>query len=165
VESVETGERSMTVSRWNLYFGAVLITSAAGAVCADDIYKTVDAQGHVSYSDRALSPQSRRVTLNVIEGDPAEVARLAKEQAQQNTDSVQQAKLSQQHAAERQKQDEQKQLQERKCEQARSRFATFAAGGRIVKYDEQGNRDFYSDEEIEAQRVSAKAEMDSVCPH
>jgi cation transport ATPase len=143
--------------------GVVLIAGAAGHLCADEIYKTVDAQGHVSYSDHALSPQSKRVTLDVIEADPAEAARLERERAQEHAEADQQAKLSQRRAAEQQKQDAQKQQQERKCEQARIRFAAFAAGGRIVKYDEQGNREFYSDEEIDAQRNSAKAQMDSAC--
>jgi len=153
----------MILSRWSLHVATMLIASVACHVCAEEIYKTVDAQGHVSYSDHALSPQSKKVTIDVIEGDPAEAARLAKQQAQENADAVEHAKLSQQRAAEQQSQEAQRQSQQRKCEQARNRFATFAAGGRIVKFDEQGNREFYSDDEIEAQLNSAKAAVDSAC--
>ena len=153
----------MYVPRWILRITAVLIASASGYSSSDEIYRTVDAQGHVSYSDHALSPQSKKVTLDVIEADPAEVARLAKLQAQENADSVEQARRSQQHIAEQQKEEALRQLQQRRCEQARNRFAIFAAGGRIVRYDAQGNREFYSDEEIESQRISAKAAMDSAC--
>jgi hypothetical protein len=153
----------MTISRWGPQIGAMLIATATCHAIAHDIYKTVDAEGHVTYSDHALSPQSKKVTIDVIQGDPAEAARLAKERALVNADAAQQAKLSQQRAAEQQAQEAQKALQQRKCEAARSRFATFAAGGRIFNIDEQGNRVYYSDEEIEAQRNSAKVAMDSAC--
>src|SRR5580658_3355454 len=149
----------MTVSGWSLRIAALLIAGATCHASADDIYKTVDAQGRVTYSDRALSPQSKRVTVDVIEGDPVEAARMAKEQAQVNADAAQQAKLSQQRAAEQQKQDAQKVQQQRACELARNHYATFAAGGRIFKVDEQGNRAYYTDQEIEEQRTSAKAAM------
>jgi Domain of unknown function (DUF4124) len=153
----------MTVSRFSLRIAAILITGSTCHAFADEIYKTVDAQGHVTYSDHALSPQSKRVTLDVVEGDPVEAARLAKEQALVSADTAQQAKLSQQRAVEQQKQEAQKSQQQRKCKMARDRFATFAAGGRIFKVDEQGNRVYYTDEEIDAQRDSAKAAMDSAC--
>jgi hypothetical protein len=39
----------------------------------------------------------------------------------------------------------------------------FAAGGRIFRTDEQGNRVYYSDQEIDQQRAATKAAMDSAC--
>jgi Domain of unknown function (DUF4124) len=131
---------------------------------ADDLYKTVDAQGHVVYSDRPLSSASQRISVQVSAPNPDEAARLAKEQAMLNADAVQQAQDAQRDAAAQAKKAAQDAAQKRRCESARDRYAVFAAGGRIFKSDEQGNRVYYSDQEIEDQRQAAKAIMDSTCP-
>jgi len=153
----------MTVARWYLRISAVLVVVASLIAVADDVYKTIDAQGHITYSDRAISPDSKKVSVDVIEGNPQEAARLAKERALVNADAAQTSKQAQQQAAEQQKQQDLEALQKRQCESARSRYAMFAAGGRIFKVDDQGNRSYYSDEEIDAQRIATKAAMDSAC--
>jgi hypothetical protein len=146
-----------------LLISATAILVAAQIAVAGDVYKTVDAQGHVIYSDRAVSPNSTKVTLDIIQGNPQEAQRLAKTMAATNADAAQQAKTAAQQAADQQKQQSQQEQLRRRCEAARGRYATFAAGGRLFRADEQGNRVYYSDAEIDAQRVSAKAEMDSAC--
>jgi len=153
----------MTVARWYLRTGAGLVVAASVTGVADDVYKTIDAQGHITYSDRALSPDSKKVTVEVIEGDPQEAARLAKERALVNADAAEKSKQAQQQAAEQQKQQAQDAAQKRQCDSARSRYAMFAAGGRIFKVDDQGNRSYYSDQEIDDQRIATKAAMDSAC--
>lgn len=153
----------MTITRWRLQIGAVLVMTVFVDAVADDVYKTIDAQGHVIYSDRAISPDSKKVTIDVIQANPKEAARLAKEQALVNADATQKSKQAQQLAVEEQKQQAREAIQKRECESARSRYAMFAAGGRIFKVDAQGNRSYYSDEDIDAQRMTAKAAMDSAC--
>ena len=142
---------------------ALLLMTAALPASSDDIYRTVDPQGHVTYSDKPLTSASKKISVDVIAANPQEAARLAKEQALINADVTQQAKLAAQQASEQQKQASQDAAQRRKCEAARARYAMFAAGGRIYRVDEQGNRVFYSDEEIDAQRITSKAAMASLC--
>jgi len=153
----------MTVARWYIRAGALFVTVAALNAVADDVYKTIDSQGHITYSDHALSPESKKVTVDVIQGNPQEAARLAKERALVSADDAQKSRLAQQQAAEQQKLQARDALKKRECESARSRYAMFAAGGRIFRVDDQGNRVFYSDEEIDAQRLSTKEAMDSAC--
>jgi hypothetical protein len=153
----------MTVERWSPRIAGMLIAGVALSALADDVYKTVDAQGRVTYSDHAISPESKRVTVDVIQGNPQEAARLAKERAVVNAGAAEQAKQAQQQANEQLRQQAQAASQKQACEAARNRYGTFSAGGRIYHTDDQGNRAFYSDEEIEAQRISAKAAMDSAC--
>jgi hypothetical protein len=137
----------------------VLIAPAA----ADDVYRTVDPQGHVTYSDKPLSPESKRVSVDVIAGNPEDAARLAKAQAVANVETAQQERQAQQEAIDQQKQASQEAARKRSCDMARSRYAVFAAGGRIFKIDDQGNRVYYSDAEIDAQRINTKAAMDRAC--
>ena len=145
-----------------LYVALVCIVGqcAIGA----DVYKTVDAQGHVVYSDRPLSSASQRITLQVTAPNAQEAARLTKEQALQSAQASQDMKEMQQTAADQQKQATAEALQKQRCDAARSRYAAFAAGGRLFKTDQQGNRAYYTDDEIAAELAAAKAAMDSACP-
>jgi len=151
------------MERCYLPIACVLIASVALNAFADDVYKTVDAQGHVTYSDHAISPASRKVTVDVVQGNPEEAARLAKERAVINASAAQEAKQVQQQAVDQVKQQAAEASQRQRCDAARNRYAMFAAGGRIFKTDDQGNRVFYSDAEIDAERISTKAAMDNAC--
>jgi len=102
--------------------------------------------------------------LQVTAPNAQEASRLTKEQALQSAQTTQEMKQTQQAAADQQKQAAQEAAQKQRCDAARSRYATFAAGGRLFKTDEQGNRVYYSDDEIEAELLAAKAAMDSSCP-
>jgi hypothetical protein len=142
---------------------AVLLGCAGQRVAAGEVYKTVDAQGNVTYSDHPLSSASQPLALQVPAANAQEAARLNKEQALQAADSAQEARQAQQQAAEQQKKAAQDAAQKQRCDAARNRYAVFAAGGRLFKTDEQGNRVYYSDDEIEAERAASKAAMDSAC--
>jgi hypothetical protein len=142
---------------------AWLTSVGVQSVLADDMYKTVDAQGHVVYSDRPISQDSQRISVEVTAPNPDEAARLSKEQATRNADAAQEAQQAQHEAAEHSKKAAQDAALKRRCDSARNRYAVFAAGGRIFKSDAQGNRVYYSDQEIEQQRAAAKAVMDSAC--
>jgi hypothetical protein len=106
---------------------ATAILFTARGTLADDLYKTVDAQGHVTYSDHPLSKASERISVEVNPPNAQEAAR------------------------------------KQRCDAARGRYAMFAAGGRIFRTDADGNRVYYSDQEIEDQRAATKAAMDSAC--
>jgi isoleucyl-tRNA synthetase len=47
--------------------------------CAGEVYKSVDAQGHIVYSDRAATPTAQKSAVHVIPGDPAEAERAARQ--------------------------------------------------------------------------------------
>lgn len=133
------------------------------ASAADDIYRTVDAQGHVTYSDHAVSAASRKMTVDVIPADPENAARLAKQRAVDNASDADQEKAAKQDAAQQAQQQLATSAQKHRCDAARTHYAIFAGGGRIWKADENGQRVYYSDQEIDAERVRAKAAMDSAC--
>jgi hypothetical protein len=155
--------KRMPFKPWlKLAYPLLLVASALPAF-SDDVYRTVDAQGHVTYSDKPLTSTSKKVAVDVIAANPQEAARLAKERALVNADAAQQSKLAAQQASEQQQQQSQDAAQRRRCDAARARYSLFAAGGRIFKMDDQGNRAFYSDEEIEAQKTASKAAVDSLC--
>jgi hypothetical protein len=138
---------------------AALFALAAPSL-AQQIYKSVDAQGNVVYSDRASTKNAPTTSVRVTEPDPAEVARLAK----------QQQLLS---AAERQRQKEEAldnknkaaadQRRQAACEKARDKYFRVKDTPRLYQRDPEGNRVYYSDEEADALREQARRAMVSSC--
>jgi Skp family chaperone for outer membrane proteins len=142
---------------------AAVILAVSASSRAADMYKTVDPQGHVTYSDHPLSPSSQRVSVEVTPPNADEAARLTREQAALTAAAAQQTKNDRQDAADQAKKAAQLAQQQQRCSAARNRYALFAAGGRIFKTDADGNRVYYSDEEIDQQRTLTKAAMESAC--
>ncbi|HEX5128816.1 MAG TPA: DUF4124 domain-containing protein [Usitatibacter sp.] len=52
---------------------------------------------------------------------------------------------------------------EANCNAAKQNFQIYADGGRIQKLNAQGEREYMTDEEIEAKRVSSRREMEEAC--
>ena len=139
------------------------IIALAPELRADTMYRTVDAQGHVTYSDRPLSSSSQRISVDVTGPNASEAARRSKEQALQDAADQQRVQQSQHDAEEAKKAAAHDAAQQQRCNAARSRYASFAAGGRLFKTDADGNRVYLSDQEIDEQVTLSKAAMESAC--
>src|SRR5205814_5352349 len=55
------------------------------------------------------------------------------------------------------------QAEEERCNSARENYRVYEQGGRIVKRNTGGEREFLDDKEIEAERDKARAAMESAC--
>jgi len=129
-------------------------------VPADQVYKSVDAQGHVTYSDRPNSATAQKTDVAVQQADPTEAARLAKARQFLNAEDEQRKK--QQATADKNKaqQDHDKQA---RCQAARDRYNSLKDVNRVFKLDSDGNRVYQSDAETEAQRETARQVMTTAC--
>ena len=103
-------------------------------LAAEEIYKSVDAQGHVVYSDRGAVKNAPKTSLHVAEPDPAEVARLAHEDELLKAD-----------------------------EQARNHYYYLKDSARIYQRDADGGRSYLSDEAADAAREQARRAMVTAC--
>ena len=139
------------------------IIALAPEIQADTMYRTVDAQGQVTYSDRPLSSSSQRISVDVTGPNASEAARLSKEQAAESEADQQRMQQSQDDAEEAKKAAAHQAALQQRCNAARGRYASFAAGGRLFRTDADGNRVYLSDEEIDEQRTLAKAAMEAAC--
>ena len=140
---------------------AVLIALAApGLTPAQEVYKSVDAQGKVVYSDRGVTKNAPKTSLRVEPGNPAEAARLAKEQAELKAADLERS--VQQAADDRNKAtaDHKRQVA---CQNARNRYYQLKDSGRIFKRDAAGNRVYYPDSEADSMREQARKAMIAAC--
>jgi hypothetical protein len=140
----------------------------AGLLCArvicpalaDEVYKSVDAQGHVVYSDRPNTAAARRTDVAVQGPDVAEAARLAKEQAILKAEEEQRKRKERRDDKVKEQQDRAKQV---RCENARNRYLDMKEARRIFKRDADGTRVYYSDSDAGAKREEARKAMNIAC--
>ena len=143
--------------------GSALVLLAlllAGPAPAQEIYKSVDARGHVTYSDRGTSKNAPKTLLKVDEGDPAEAKRLATEEQLLEAEDAQRARQDAVDAKNKAAGDRQR---EAACRKARGNYFHLKDANRLFKLDADGNRVYYSDEQADAMRVQAQRAMTSAC--
>ena len=146
---------------WRGGLAALLVLAAVREpLYAQQVYKSVDADGHVVYSDRGSNKTAAPTAVRVEQPDPAEVARIAKEQAVLKADD--QARSKQQAAADKEKAAADRR-KEQACQNAKNNYFRLRDTGRLYKRDADGNRVYYSDAELDAMRDDAKRAMTNSC--
>jgi hypothetical protein len=144
-------------------FVLLALAGAAAPLPAQEVYKSVDAQGHVVYSDRGTTKTAPKTALHVDEPDPAEVARLAHEQELLKADE--QARARQQAIDDKNtaQKAQQQHKQQQACEQARSHYYYLKDSTRIYQRSADGDRVFLSDQDADATREQARRAMITAC--
>ena len=140
--------------------GLVLLTFAPSLSRAGEIYKSVDAQGHVVYSDRADTAAAQKTSVAVEAADPKEAARIAKEQAILQAAETQRNRQKLVDDAKKAQQDQVKQVQ---CDRAREHYYSVKDARRIYDRDADGNRVYLSDPDADAKREEARQAMAAAC--
>jgi preprotein translocase subunit SecF len=138
----------------------VLLVCTACPLGAGEVYKSVDAEGHVVYSDRADTSGAQKSVVRSDPSNPTEVARLAKEQAIQKAEELQRSRQKVVDDTKKAQQDQVKQVQ---CENARNRFYSLKDARRIFDFDAEGNRVYYADAEADTKREEARQAMTAAC--
>ena len=138
----------------------VLLARPACPLFAGEVYKSVDAQGHVVYSDRADTSTAQKSTVRVDQSDPTEAARIAKEQEILKAEETQRNRKKAQDDA---KKAQQEHITQAQCDSARNQYYALKDARRVFQRDADGNRVFYSDQEADAKREEARQAMTAAC--
>lgn len=151
---------------WPALLSVLLFLS--GAVFAD-LYRWVDENGKVHYTDTPPPGNARKskklqtpsaVAPSVeTEDDAQQAPSYVEKEAEFRKRQVEKAEQQAAQAREKQEADDKK----NNCNAARSRLATLQAGGRIARYDAQGEREILGDKEIQDGIASAKNEIEAAC--
>jgi uncharacterized phage protein gp47/JayE len=152
---------------------ATLIMSLAFTAAQADVYRYVDAQGQVHYSDTP-TPGSELVHVQRGGGGIAfnsttaaavktsTAAAAASAGAKGNANAPAQDPLVKQ-AAEKAVQQDVEQTRADQCTKAKSDYEAAIAARRIYKTGTDGERQYLSDDEAEQQRVNLHQAMDTAC--
>lgn len=142
---------------------AIAILIPLLGVARADIYRSVDAQGHVQYSDTP-SPGAELVYSGDAHGspvsapasEPGRTPSLAQRSEQISEDLASQAAA---RAVERDTAD----AHSKQCQQARQMYQQAVEARRLYKVGTDGERQYMSDDEADQQRVKYKLAMDTAC--
>ncbi|HUN73727.1 MAG TPA: DUF4124 domain-containing protein [Steroidobacteraceae bacterium] len=141
--------------RHGLPIAVALIACALATSASADIWKWVDADGHVQYSDRwtpgAVLIKSEHAS-NVAE----------QKQEPDSSDKRITAELNREEA-QRQVQKDEAAAHADQCKKATDRYNQLVAARRIYNTDSNGGRQYLSDAQADQERVDAKMDMDSAC--
>jgi len=138
----------------------LFLAAAMGTTSADPIYRSVDAQGHVTYSDRPNASGAQKADVSVQQADPAEAQRLAQERQLLKAEDDQRKK---QQVNDSRAKAQQAQDKENRCRVARDNYNNLKDVGRIYSLDADGNRVYLSDTDAEAKRETARQVMTTAC--
>jgi len=130
---------------------------------AAEVYKWIDADGHVVYSDRAPTSTAQKSLVRVDQPDPTEIARNGKEQAILRVEDAQRRKqqaIEDRKIAQKTQEEHNRQVQ---CDNARNRYYSLKDARRIYQRDADGNRVYYNDADADAKREEARQAMLSAC--
>lgn len=133
---------------------------AAASLQAQEVYRSVDANGHVVFSDRGTTKGAPKTSVHVDQPDPAEVARLAHEQELLKADDL---ARSRQEAVEDKSRAAQQKKKQVACDSARNRYYQMRDAARLYKRDADGSRVYYADEDADALRQQARQAMSAAC--
>jgi len=154
--------------------GAVLLL--LGVAVHADVYKWIDAEGHVHFTDRppptdgrlvSIGQTARTVTLNGAEATPeatkpgpADLSAAATPKPTPlppPTDSASLARLKASVAADVAARDA------IACQTARERYQQYVSARRLYRTGEQSDRQYLSDAEMEAARIQARHDVEELC--
>lgn len=145
----------------------VCLGLVAGAVAHADVYRWVDAQGEVHYSDRWV-PGSERIKVD--HSRPGTVRAATDAAPRQTTDQSPlrasneriREQLAQDSTAAAVRDDVAKKRSEQ-CEQAKERYRKSIEARRVFRKGASGEREYLSDADADEYRLAARREMDESC--
>jgi hypothetical protein len=149
-----------SLTRGTTIVALLAFACAAATLQAQEVYKSVDTNGHVVYSDRGSTKGAPKTAVHFDQPDPTEVARLAHEQELLKADDL---ARSHQEAVEDKSRAAQQKKKQAACESARNRFYQMKDAARLYKRDTDGSRVYYSDDDAETMRQQARQAMSAAC--
>ena len=148
--------------RGTLSLGALVLIGAS-ALAQADVYRWVDAQGEVHYSDRWV-PGSVLIKVERPRATPAAAA--STQAAEQNRLAVTNDRINAQQAQNAAARAVQRDVQEARtaqCKEAKERYEKSIQARRIFRTGKDGEREYLSDAEADEWRLKARSEMQQAC--
>jgi Domain of unknown function (DUF4124) len=141
---------------------ALFLTGAALAAPAADVYRYVDAQGGVHYTDTWV-PGSTLIKVDHPKGTPAAVAPTRTPQSKPLAAGDRVSSDLAKAADERAVKADVAQAQEDGCKTAKDNYTKAVASRRIIKSGTDGQREYLSEDDANAYRLQLHDAMQAAC--
>lgn len=140
--------------------GYALLVLVTGSALAADVYRSVDRNGNVVYSDRPAGAQAERIVVAVQRpaSRPApSPAAVPAAEAGNSRETVTET------APERTRVEPTADERAQKCTQAQERATRYAESMRLFRTNSEGEREYLDDAQIDEARAKAAADVDNWC--
>ena len=135
-----------------------LVLAAATVAARADVYRIVDAQGHVQYTDRwepgAELIKTERPRTTSSSGDDQNRLSASNDRIGEQ--------LNREQAARAVKADQDK-VRAEQCKTAKERYRKAIEAHRLYREGKNGEREYLSDDQAQQERVDARQEVQSAC--
>ena len=144
-------------------FALALVLISASATAVGQIYKWTDEEGNVQYGDKPVGEDTERVAIQSRRTNPERV----QSQVQARADAA--AKAAEEEAAAAPAGPTAEELQARlderakKCDTYRERLQRFVRSRRIYREDENGERVYMTEEEMQEAREKVEKQVQEYC--
>jgi Domain of unknown function (DUF4124) len=124
-----------------------------------DLYKYIDKNGKTVYSDTPPTD----VDAKRLSGPPPAATAAGKTYVERDKEAQKGQEKAAEEAKKAAEKDKAAQQKKERCEQAKGNLQIYIDGGRILKNNDKGEREYMSDEEIEAERAKMQKIVDEAC--
>lgn len=144
-------------------FALMLVLLAAGSTATGQIYKWTDEEGNVHFGDTPVGTEAEKVAIQSRRTNAERV------QAEQEARASAAAKAAEEEAAATPQGPTEEEIQARvaerakKCETYRERLTRFVRSRRIYTEDENGERVYMNEEEMQAAREKVENQVQEYC--
>jgi hypothetical protein len=145
---------------FGLLAAGILVSGLAASGARADIWKGVDAQGRVQYSDR-WTPGA--VLIKGEHTHAAELSGASDEPAEPDASDRQITDRLNREEAQRAVKRDEAAARARQCKQARDHSQKVIQARRNYREDKSGERQYLSDEQAQKERVQAQLDVQSAC--
>ncbi len=142
---------------------AAVAVALSAAALASDIYKYIDADGHVIYVDRPSGdPSEQRLAIVSKPTDRATVQ--ARIQARVDTrNAVREAGANMPEQPTREEVRDESDKRQQKCQMFRDRLEEYVQSNRLYRKDSQGERVYLDEDQIRAARDAVEQQIQEHC--
>ena len=143
---------------------AVLGLMAVSFGASADVYKWVDTQGRVHYSDRPDVEGAERVAVASRRSNPEAIAeRTNAEAGQRNQSNAQATQQSREQATTQAVRQDVSKTRETQCKEAKEQYRVAIESQKLYRMGKDGERQYLTSAEIDEARLNARRAMDEIC--
>ena len=140
-----------------------LMLAMAGTAIAGDIYKWTDEEGNVHFGDKPLGEQPERLAIQSRPTDPAKIQAMAQARAQAATKAAEEAAAAEPEGPSEEELQAQANERAQKCTTYRAQLQKYVTSRRLYREDENGERVYLDENEMQAAREQVESRVEEYC--
>jgi len=141
----------------------MLAMAATGTAIAGDIYKWTDEDGNVHFGDRPIGEQPERLAIQSKPTDPAKVQAMVQARTQAAAKAAEEAAAAEPEGPTPEELQAEADERAQKCSTYRAQLQQYVTSRRLYREDENGERVYLDEGEMQAAREKVENRVEEFC--